>query len=98
MMERSGSGANPGFQTAQAESGSESEVSALRFGTYWFPEIVNEMTLVPRPASPRWRSEEHTSELQSRGHLVCRLLPAKKSATPPCLCCATACTASSAPQ
>src|SRR5690625_758210 len=22
----------------------------------------------------RWRSEEHTSELQSRGHLVCRLL------------------------
>src|SRR5690625_6426200 len=24
------------------------------------------------------RSEEHTSELQSRGHLVCRLLPAKK--------------------
>src|SRR5690625_6090060 len=25
------------------------------------------------------RSEEHTSELQSRGHLVCRLLLAKKS-------------------
>src|SRR3984893_13617806 len=24
------------------------------------------------------RSEEHTSELQSRGHLVCRLLPGKK--------------------
>src|SRR5690625_8029993 len=24
------------------------------------------------------RSEEHTSELQSRGHLVCRLLPDKK--------------------
>src|SRR5207253_11073881 len=22
--------------------------------------------------SPSWRSEEHTSELQSRGHLVCR--------------------------
>src|SRR5207253_10451439 len=32
----------------------------------------------PRPPAPgRWaevRSEEHTSELQSRGHLVCRLL------------------------
>src|SRR5215510_1098427 len=31
---------------------------------------------------PRWhplaRSEEHTSELQSRGHLVCRLLLEKK--------------------
>src|SRR5690625_6659982 len=26
----------------------------------------------------RWRSEEHTSELQSRGHLVCRLLLEKK--------------------
>src|SRR5690625_6210766 len=29
---------------------------------------------------PTWlRSEEHTSELQSRGHLVCRLLLEKKS-------------------
>src|SRR5690625_6151329 len=26
----------------------------------------------------RWRSAEHTSELQSRGHLVCRLLLEKK--------------------
>src|SRR5690625_6425650 len=30
------------------------------------------------PLLERWRSEEHTSELQSRGHLVCRLLLAKK--------------------
>src|SRR5690625_6918832 len=34
---------------------------------------------------PEWvlmdrRSEEHTSELQSRGHLVCRLLLEKKNA------------------
>src|SRR5690625_6174729 len=28
------------------------------------------------------RSEEHTSELQSRGHLACRLLLAKKSSYP----------------
>src|SRR5690625_7975716 len=40
-------------------------------------------TCAPRaPASPkrsgRPRSEEHTSELQSRGHLVCRLLLEKK--------------------
>src|SRR5437660_1922181 len=28
--------------------------------------------------SPSSRSEEHTSELQSRGHLVCRLLLEKK--------------------
>src|SRR5207253_9096599 len=33
-------------------------------------------------ASPRWwRSEEHTSELQSRGHLVCRLPLEKKKRT-----------------
>src|SRR5437870_9768510 len=30
---------------------------------------------------PGERSEEHTSELQSRGHLVCRLLLEKKKAT-----------------
>src|SRR5690625_6802458 len=35
--------------------------------------------VVPRfPYRPR--SEEHTSELQSRGHLVCRLLLEKKKA------------------
>src|SRR5690625_1512265 len=31
--------------------------------------------------SERLRSEEHTSELQSRGHLVCRLLLEKKNST-----------------
>src|SRR5207253_10787714 len=37
---------------------------------------------IPAPwresGSSRRRSEEHTSELQSRGHLVCRLLLEKK--------------------
>src|SRR5207253_8969537 len=33
---------------------------------------------VAEPATLRSRSEEHTSELQSRGHLVCRLLLEKK--------------------
>src|SRR2546429_5143507 len=45
----------------------------------------------PAPASSihrirqRWRSEEHTSELQSRLHLVCRLLleKTKAAARPP---------------
>src|SRR5437870_10938400 len=31
-----------------------------------------------KPAAGGGRSEEHTSELQSRGHLVCRLLLEKK--------------------
>src|SRR5690625_7046253 len=57
-------------------------------------EIPMSSTAVPVPSDPRehleqvilpfWlehgidRSEEHTSELQSRGHLVCRLLLEKK--------------------
>src|SRR5690554_7004717 len=32
----------------------------------------------PAPHRRSWRSEEHTSELQSRPHLVCRLLLEKK--------------------
>src|SRR5690625_6461595 len=37
---------------------------------------------VPSPAASSSRSEEHTSELQSRGHLVCRLLLEKKKDLP----------------
>src|SRR5439155_2267551 len=41
-------------------------------------EIRNPKSI--RASSPRLlRSEEHTSELQSRGHLVCRLLLEKKN-------------------
>src|SRR5207253_5989038 len=38
-------------------------------------------TYVGTYAAARNRSEEHTSELQSRGHLVCRLLLEKKKTT-----------------
>src|SRR5690349_23008845 len=37
-----------------------------------------EATVAPDPAEPSDRSEEHTSELQSRRDLVCRLLLEKK--------------------
>src|SRR5437870_13133404 len=36
---------------------------------------------IPRAEVREVRSEEHTSELQSRGHLVCRLLLEKKKKT-----------------
>src|SRR2546429_4318018 len=36
----------------------------------------------PRDVGDLWRSEEHTSELQSRLHLVCRLLLEKKKTHP----------------
>src|SRR2546423_8331284 len=35
----------------------------------------------PSPAGSVWRSEEHTSELQSLAYLVCRLLLEKKKKT-----------------
>src|SRR2546422_6485355 len=40
-------------------------------------EVITDIQLSPRNANPvmnSYRSEEHTSELQSRLHLVCRLL------------------------
>src|SRR2546422_4198822 len=49
---------------------------------------VSTCSSTPRPTGIRchetpssWRSEEHTSELQSRLHLVCRLLLEKKKRT-----------------
>src|SRR5690625_6923675 len=41
--------------------------------------VVRKRARGRRPKTPR--SEEHTSELQSRGHLVCRLLLEKKKST-----------------
>src|SRR5690625_5332719 len=60
----------------------------------WAP-FIGEMVDIDIPITPRkghilvgarqkpimMRSEEHTSELQSRGHLVCRLLLEKKKHT-----------------
>src|SRR5437660_2525823 len=40
------------------------------------PQPLRPLLSLQRPQRPR--SEEHTSELQSRGHLVCRLLLEKK--------------------
>src|SRR5256884_1429603 len=42
---------------------------------------VLRLTLFDTGSSERKRSEEHTSELQSRLHLVCRLLLEKKKTT-----------------
>src|SRR5437870_9811829 len=43
-------------------------------------ERVRDRENVAMKVHRRLRSEEHTSELQSRGHLVCRLLLEKKKA------------------
>src|SRR5690625_5756157 len=41
-------------------------------------DILKALDGTPWNDLPKARSEEHTSELQSRGHLVCRLLLEKK--------------------
>src|SRR5207253_3918805 len=49
-------------------------------GTTWMPGTYDPElnTIYWGTSNPSPRSEEHTSELQSRGHLVCRLLLEKK--------------------
>src|SRR5690554_8126009 len=53
-----------------------------RFSKYNLPltEVVLDGDTLNRSdlIAQKWRSEEHTSELQSRPHLVCRLLLEKK--------------------
>ncbi len=49
---RNRGGSDPGLTDCYSSLGCESEVSALRFSTYFFAENVNEMTLPSRPASP----------------------------------------------
>src|SRR5687768_17806161 len=63
------------------------KVSILHFWSYNRKKVVDwrffEARGVPplQPERKRERSEEHTSELQSRLHLVCRLLLEKKKTT-----------------
>src|SRR3712207_7492310 len=47
-----------------------------------FFEGLERFGLLPDPDGPGVRSEEHTSELQSRQYLVCRLLLEKKKIKP----------------
>src|SRR5207253_11371423 len=53
-------------------------LTALTFAPFhhWFAPAAEQSC--PSGDEPQKRSEEHTSELQSRGHLVCRLLLEKK--------------------
>lgn len=46
-------GSSPGLTDFEARSGGEGEVGALGIGTYWLTDIVNEISLHPRPASSR---------------------------------------------
>src|SRR5256884_5113422 len=63
----------PLFLVSSSTSGATSRVAAL-WNWIW---ILSWRIFSPRPRRGA-RSEEHTSELQSRLHLVCRLLLEKK--------------------
>src|SRR5207253_6042256 len=52
--------------------------SSSRSGAFLRTNSFRSTTLTRKLFVLRNRSEEHTSELQSRGHLVCRLLLEKK--------------------
>src|SRR5438552_8954572 len=59
--------------------------SAPRMIFAWRTSVLyrfNGATGLPRPVWVLSRSEEHTSELQSPDHLVCRLLLEKKNTAP----------------
>src|SRR5690625_163742 len=49
-----------------------------KLGQYSSAKVHRSLTVEAKVEEPK-RSEEHTSELQSRGHLVCRLLLEKKN-------------------
>src|SRR5439155_507456 len=58
------------------------EVQHLERDESRLSRLVEELGRVIAATPLLRRSEEHTSELQSRGHLVCRLLLEKKNSTP----------------
>src|SRR5437870_9926527 len=55
----------------------------LRIGADESVLVVVDRSEMGQGVTTSLRSEEHTSELQSRGHLVCRLLLEKKKKTAP---------------
>src|SRR3989442_10239231 len=68
------------YTTLFRSSATAASSSASRM---YFPVLICFPRLRPAAKNRRWRlrSEEHTSELQSRPHLVCRLLLEKKKNT-----------------
>src|SRR2546429_2465979 len=66
------------FRSPHARAGASRKSPADRSPPRRSRSLRGRKTLAWRDRPPRGRSEEHTSELQSRLHLVCRLLLEKK--------------------
>src|SRR5690625_3504510 len=62
----------PNARVAQVKVVPESGIAVL---SSRYPKTTRSIGTKPMSSTDGvWRSEEHTSELQSRGHIVCRLL------------------------
>src|SRR5207253_10322318 len=57
-----------------AANGPESANARAALAGIMGPDVEAALIRIANEGKPNERSEEHTSELQSRGHLVCRLL------------------------
>src|SRR5690625_686974 len=71
------------YRGRNAKSGSipkNTSIQTYRYSTA-FEALIGYHYLLGNEKRLATRSEEHTSELQSRGHLVCRLLLEKKNKT-----------------
>src|SRR5690625_7093835 len=68
-------------RTAQTVAQVESAVEGLREKQAGLSTSIEQSEKSFAGLNVEARSEEHTSELQSRGHLVCRLLLEKKKKT-----------------
>src|SRR5690606_39804366 len=68
----------PISQVRQVRMNSITPGVTIRFNLLRFPRYMTWITVTYIPRGRRPRSEEHTSELQSRENLVCRLLLEKK--------------------
>src|SRR5690348_18031712 len=67
------------IQSSIASRSRAGNLSSTRYGLVYMCHWAGEP--VPGSSHPWFRSEEHTSELQSPVHLVCRLLLEKKKTT-----------------
>src|SRR5205809_4408275 len=70
-------------RTPPAPAGSNEDGEAACISRARIPEVIRKLVTLRSAVTTRFRrdfvrSEEHTSELQSRLHLVCRLLLEKK--------------------
>src|SRR5690625_6311038 len=67
------------YKTPTGAKGSPPVMKSKRIGASLTASLSADRRHQASASKPGTRSEEHTSELQSRGHLVCRLLLEKKN-------------------